>query len=116
MTRQKNKRDIYIEKWDQTGSPEIPDVTGGDIRIAGLPSANSIENCLEVYIIFLYIIELELNTTGHALLTLEDVELEDGGQLLTVTLQFLHRLLAQLIERLQKHTITPAPLNSSKGP
>ena len=34
-TRQKNKRGerdiyIYIEKWDQTGSPEIPD-RGGDI-------------------------------------------------------------------------------------
>ena len=29
--RIKTREEIYIEKWDQTGSPEIPDM-GGDLR------------------------------------------------------------------------------------
>ena len=40
-TRQKNKRrDIYIEKWDQTKSPEIPDRGGETSKILSLPSGD----------------------------------------------------------------------------
>ena len=40
--RQNNKRG-EIEKWDQTGDPEIPDM-GGDIRNSGLLSGGSLRS------------------------------------------------------------------------
>ena len=39
---QKNKRGDNIEKWDQTGSPEIPD-RGETSEIPGLPSGEMLQ-------------------------------------------------------------------------
>ena len=37
----RTREEIYIEKWDQTDSPEIPDRGGGTSETPGLPSWGS---------------------------------------------------------------------------
>ena len=53
----RTREGIYIEKWDQTDSPEIPD-RGGDIRIASLPSADSARPEGATYIIRIIMVPL----------------------------------------------------------